>query len=137
MKVKNLSILFCVVLFGCSSTQPAQVNQPCVKYGIITGDILDAKDVDIPPKMAGGLVGFHQRLTFPRSALKAGVKGVVMLEFIVDETGCVVNPLVTSDTDERLNKEALRVLKLVSFEPGQLDGSNIAVKMTLPVSFRL
>ena len=86
--------------------------------------------------MVGGLPGFLQQISFPKSALRAGVHGVVMLDFIVDETGCVVNPLVTSDTDERLNKEALRVLKLSSFEPAHQDGSNMMVKMTLPVSFR-
>ena len=60
----------------------------------------------------------------------------IFVSFLVDETGRVVNPVVTQDADEITKRQAIKALKYIRFEPGYLGTEPVNVEMTLPVSFR-
>lgn len=75
---------------------------------------------------------------YPAEALKAGIQGRVVLQFVVERDGTVSNIVPLQSPDERLTEEAVRVVALSSGEwtPGRNRGEAVRVKYTLPVDFR-
>lgn len=67
-----------------------------------------------------------------------GAAGRTIVQFIVDKEGNVVNPKVVRGVDPFLDKDALRVVRLMpKWKPGMQNGKNVAVKFTVPVAFKL
>ena len=65
-------------------------------------------------------------------------QGRVVVKFVVDKEGNVVNPQVIRGVDPFLDKEALRVVsKMPKWEPGTQNGKKVAVWYTIPVYFKL
>ncbi len=64
--------------------------------------------------------------------------GRVIIRFVVDKEGNVVNPKVVRSVDPYLDKEALRIInQMPKWKPGELeDGTKVAVYFTVPVMFR-
>lgn len=67
-----------------------------------------------------------------------GTQGRVIVQFVVDKEGNVVNPTVVRGVDPYLDKEALRIINLMpKWKPGTQKGQPVAVKYVVPVMFRL
>ena len=62
----------------------------------------------------------------------------VIVRFIVDKEGNIIQPKVVRSVDPYLDKEALRIVGLMpKWKPGELDdGTKVAVRFTIPVMFR-
>jgi bla regulator protein blaR1 len=93
--------------------------------------------VEQMPVLIDGLKGIQARIKYPEIAKKAGVQGRVFLQFIVDEEGNVVDPVVTRGIGSGCDEEAVLALKGAKFIPGVQRGRRVRVKMSLPVTFRL
>ncbi len=93
--------------------------------------------VEEQPELIGGMAALQQEIDYPSFAEKAGIEGRVFVEFVVDEEGNVQNPTITRGVHKLLNKEALRVVKEMTFRPGKQRGTSVKVQMTLPVNFEL
>lgn len=79
-----------------------------------------------------------EELTYPENAKKAGVEGVVYVEFIVDNQGDVINVNVQRGVNPELDAEAVRVVReMPPWEPGRKDGKAVSVKYVLPIKFTL
>lgn len=75
---------------------------------------------------------------YPPIAKDAGIQGTVYVYFVVDRTGKVKDARVLREVDQRLDKEALRVVKsLPDFEPGEQRGKAVPVQYTIPVKFTI
>ena len=76
---------------------------------------------------------------YPRSARKEGVVGTVTVNFLVKLNGKVKKiKLIKSSGDERLDKEAIKMLKRASpFPPIPSDVSKEPLNLTLPIEFSL
>lgn len=67
-----------------------------------------------------------------------GTQGRVIVEFIVNKDGNIINPKVIRGVDRFLDKEALRVIKLMpKWKPGMQNGEKVNVRFRVPVMFRL
>ena len=93
--------------------------------------------VEEMPELIGGLPGLQKKIRYPEIAKKAGVEGRVFLQFVVDEQGNVVDPVVTRGIGAGCDEEALRAIIGAKFKPGMQRGSAVKVKMSLPVTFKL
>ena len=93
--------------------------------------------VDEMPELIGGIQVIQEQLQYPRIAKEAGVEGRVIIQFVVDEQGRVVDPQIVKGLGSGLDEEALRVLNLTRFKPGKQHGQAVPVKMSLPFTFRL
>lgn len=93
--------------------------------------------VEERPTLIGGQQAIYDRIQYPAAARQAGVQGRVIVQFIVDEQGHVVNPRVLQSPHSLLSEEALRVIQLVQFTPGRQRNRPVKVQMALPVIFRL
>ena len=91
------------------------------------------------PEFKGGMDALIKymgtNIKYPKETKK---EGVVHVSFIVDEKGNVTNAEVIKKVAPELDKEALRVVKIMpKWTPGKDKGKNVKVKMTLPISFKL
>lgn len=93
--------------------------------------------VEEMPELIGGLGGLQKRIKYPEIAKKAGVEGKVFLQFVVDEKGNVVDPIVTRGIGAGCDEAALKAILEAKFTPGKQRGKPVKVKMSLPVTFRL
>ena len=77
-------------------------------------------------------------MNFPQIAQENGVQGQVVVRFVVNKDGSIVDPVVVRSVDPYLDKEALRVVKLMpKWNPGKQRGKAVRCMFTLPVRFRL
>jgi len=93
--------------------------------------------VEQMPELIGGIAGLQKRVTYPEIAKKAGVEGTVFLQFIVDEKGNVVDPVVMRGIGAGCDEAALKAIRTAKFKPGRQRGKPVKVKFSLPVRFRL
>jgi len=73
---------------------------------------------------------------FPLQARKAGIQGVVIVEAIVDQEGCVRHPRVLKGVPN-LDGAALAAVQSWAFQPARLEGEVVAVYYVLSVPFKL
>lgn len=93
--------------------------------------------VEQMPQLKGGLGGLQSKIEYPEMARRAGIEGRVIIQFIVDENGNVVNPRVIRGIGGGCDKEALRVVKQAKFVPGRQRGKAVRVQYSLPITYRL
>lgn len=97
---------------------------------------------DVMPEFPGGndsLRSFLIRnIKYPESAWKNSISGTVYVSFVVDDEGYITDVKITRGVDAELDKEALRVMKLMPrWKPGRQGGKSVNVRMMLPVKFSL
>jgi TonB family protein len=80
----------------------------------------------------------QKNLVYPADAIKNGIRGKVLVEFSVNETGKVVDAAVLRGVDPLLDDETLRVILLSpAWTPAKLDGEPVKQKFVIPVIFQL
>lgn len=98
--------------------------------------------VDKMPEFPGGseaMIKFlSENLRWPKELEGCGIQGRPILQFIIEKDGSLTSVVVVRGVDPLLDKEAVRVIKLMpKWIPGEHKGKKVRVKYTLPVSFRL
>ena len=79
-----------------------------------------------------------EHLNYPEAARGAGIQGMVVAKFFVDEKGKVKDPVIEKGIHPDCDEEVLRILRIMpDWKPGKQDGKAVKVYCTLPVSFRL
>lgn len=79
-----------------------------------------------------------ERIVYPENAMRNGVQGRVVVQFVIKKDGTVGEAKVVRGKDPELDAEALRVVgTLPAFEPGKMAGNPVNVWFTLPVTFRI
>ncbi|MES2621023.1 MAG: energy transducer TonB, partial [Bacteroidota bacterium] len=77
-------------------------------------------------------------LSYPEAERIKGIEGKVLVVFVVKEDGSVADGRVSVGVSPALDKEALRVVKMLpKFKPGRLQGRAVRVYFHIPVSFDL
>ena len=77
-------------------------------------------------------------IKYPVKAQEWGIKGKVVLRFVVTKSGKIGKVEIVHSLDRYCDKEAVRVIKLLpDFIPGKQNGVNVAVWYILPISFNL
>ena len=118
---------------------PAQ-DEAKAEGSVVQGDVFDV--VEQMPEFPGGqqeLMNFLMKnVKYPKVAQDKGTQGRVILQFVVNKDGSVVEPTVVKSVSPELDQEALRVIKMMpKWQPGKQNGEVVRVKYTIPVSFRL
>jgi TonB family protein len=80
----------------------------------------------------------RENLKYPEEAKEEKTEGMVMTSFVINEEGKAEDVKILKPVSEALDDEAERViLAMPAWSPGQQDGKNVKVMMTLPVQFKL
>ncbi|WP_288205127.1 M56 family metallopeptidase [uncultured Parabacteroides sp.] len=98
--------------------------------------------VEVMPEYPGGqgelLKYLAKSVKYPVIAQENGIQGRVTASFIVEKDGSIRDIEVIRGVDPSLDKEAVRVLSgMPNWIPGKQRGQDVAVKYTVPVTFRL
>lgn len=100
------------------------------------------EDLDQKPEFPGGNSALFNYLKdnikYPADAVEEKLEGRVILTFIVNREGKIVNAKVKKSVSPSCDKEALRIVRsMPDWIPGMKDGKAVTVQYTLPVTFKL
>ncbi|MCQ2212698.1 MAG: energy transducer TonB [Bacteroidaceae bacterium] len=98
--------------------------------------------VEQQPAFPGGMdklmAWLSKNLKYPAVCQENGTQGRVVVQFVVNKDGSIVEPKVVKSVDPALDKEAIRVVSAMpKWQPGKQRGKAVRVRFTLPVTFRL
>jgi len=80
----------------------------------------------------------YTNIKYPELARKTGSQGTVVVRYIVNKTGEIVNPEVVKSVGFGCDTEVLRVVgTLPNWNPGIHEGEKVDVYFNLPVKFKL
>jgi periplasmic protein TonB len=111
---------------------PPPVDAPAADEGPEIFEIVEEE-----PMLIGGLASLQHLIRYPEVARRAGLEGRVFVQFIVDDQGNVVDPVVVRGLGGGLDEEALRAVSQAKFTPGKQRGQAVHVRMSIPITFRL
>ena len=97
--------------------------------------------VEEMPEFPGGtdsLNAFLRReIVYPKVALENGIKGTVLVEFVVEKDGRVTNGKVKVPLFPECDVEALRgVMSMPNWKPGKNMGKPVRCYFQIPITFR-
>lgn len=80
----------------------------------------------------------YKYLKYPESALRNGIQGRVMVQFIIEKDGKVTDVKVVRGVSEELDAEAVKVISASpEWKAGRVNGNKVRTSMSIPVEFRL
>ncbi|MBU0509465.1 energy transducer TonB [bacterium] len=106
-----------------SASEPEEVP-PLVEY-------------DTPPSPVGGMQTIGAKVRYPEAARAEGVEGEVIVEVAIDERGHVGETRILRSARADLDSAAMEALREVTFHPATKDGVPIAIRVAVPIRFRL
>jgi len=98
---------------------------------------------DTPPEFPGGNDAFSHFITdnfkYPEQALKDSIQGKIWIQFMINTDGKVSNINIVKGLSEQLNKEAIRVFKLMpKWKAGEMKGKKVNVNFnSIPITVKL
>ncbi|MEO7796465.1 MAG: energy transducer TonB [Opitutaceae bacterium] len=133
-------ILLCFLSASAFADAPnpqsvAQNNAaPPVRFGGISGgvEVFDIKNLDRIPE-----VKFRTDVQYPFEMRRAGKTGEVIVEFIVDTNGNVIDAFAVRSNQREFEANAVASVKKWKFKPGQKSGRNVNTRMQVPILFTL
>ena len=104
--------------------------------------VKDYEDVEQLPEFPGGPQALFKYLSdnicYPKGAFDASIQGRVIVQFVVDKDGTIRDAKIVRSVDPALDAEAQRVIySMPKWIPGRQNGEAVAMKYTLPITFRL
>lgn len=148
-QAKSLYVLplggFVLALFACVDGKKPTVEE---SQSVETREMTVKEQPDdsvasyVDPSFPGGDVAcmkwLSENVKYPAEAVEKGIKGRVIVQFVVTKDGKITDAEVARSVDPLLDAEALRAIRsMPDWEPAQRDGQNIAVKYSLPIAFSL
>ena len=98
--------------------------------------------VEDQPEFPGGtqalLDYLRDNVKYPVAARENNIQGRVLVSFVVNKDGSIIDPEVVNKVNPLLDEEALRLVReMPKWKPGFQKGKPVRVRYTLPVNFRL
>ena len=126
---------------GEGVTRQADVTEALPQVPI-TKDSVVLKTVEQLPEFPGGIVQFMKWLTrnlrYPPIAQSQRIQGKVVVSFIINKDGSIASPTIVQSVDPVLDREALRVVKMMPrWKPGLQNGKPCRTMFAIPVNFQL
>ena len=103
---------------------------------------VDFRVVEDLPQYPGGAVEFMKWLTknlrYPSSAQQRKIQGKVVAQFIVEKDGTISNLQVIKKLEPSCDREALRVLKMMTkWKAGLMNAQPCRTQVCIPIVFKL
>ena len=129
-KILFILMLF-FTMFTTVSAQSVQEKPQEKVYEVI-------EDMPNFPGGQGELMKFlRNNVKYPAEAQKKKIEGRVIVTFVVNKKGRIIDPTVERSAHPLLDAEALRVIKrMPKWKPGRVNGEPVNVKYRLPITFK-
>jgi len=134
------------ILVNAQGYEPIKFEPFCLE-GQIASTTLSKVDeicrvVSDQPEFPGGRQALQDFIKnnqqYPADALKEGIKGRVLVQFVVEKDGSITNIEVVKHVHPLLDAEAVRIVSTMPrWKPGKQFGFPRRVLYTIPVNFRL
>lgn len=84
----------------------------------------------------------YSNLYYPQAAFDSSIEGVVVIQFIVEKTGCLSEIEIITNLGGGTGEEAKRIIELINkqdckWEPGFQQGDTVRVRFNLPIQFKI
>lgn len=93
--------------------------------------------VEEMPELIGGIQSLYDVIKYPDLALRAGIEGTVVVQFVIETNGVPSNLSVMKSAGSILDTAALDAIRQLRFKPGKQRGKPVRVRYAMPVRFRL
>jgi periplasmic protein TonB len=97
---------------------------------VVEGDLVDLDDSVRPPRLVAG-----ERAAYPKEARRLHLKGTVMVEMIVDETGVPHDPHILQSAGAVLDEAVIQAVYKFRYEPAADNGVRVKVRQTYSQTF--
>jgi TonB family protein len=103
--------------------------------------VITMLDTDVWPKPVYSSKDYNfsnfisNHLTYPEAAFKQNISGTVKLKFVVETSGRISNILTEQALGGGCTEEAIRVVKLIKWNPGILNNMAVRTWMCLEITF--
>jgi TonB family protein len=143
--IASVAVSGLMVVAACEAPRPASptdvadVQQSSTVRKIAAAPPISADDTALPGitnQSRREIAGLLQR-EYPPLLRDAGVEGMVVLDFVVDEQGSPRNIQVVRATHQAFGDAAVRVLREVRFSPARVGTRAVARRLQLPIAFKL
>ncbi len=125
-----------------TSSAPTEINAPRKVHDIVDKIPLfgGCEDVDCSNQKLFAFIG--DNMTYPAEAKEKALEGRVYVQFVVEADGYVSDIEVKKGIGGGTSEEAVSVVKSFNengpaWSPGVLNGKEVAVRFTLPFSFKM
>lgn len=127
---------------GEGVTRDATVTEALPQITTEKQDTAVLRTVEQLPEFPGGIVQFMKWLTrnlrYPPEAQRQKIQGKVVVSFIVNKDGSIASPTVVTSANPLLDREAMRVIRMMPrWKPGLDDGKPCRTMFAIPVNFQL
>jgi protein TonB len=95
-------------------------------------EVFDISKLDQIPE-----VKYRTDVQYPFEMRRAGVTGEVVVEFIVDTNGNVMNAFAVRSSQREFEANAVSSVSKWKFKPGRKSGRNVNTRMQVPIVFTL
>ncbi len=123
---------------SATTTVPAQ--EPASETPMTVKPAEERKTSTVMPEFYGGMDALTAYLTkeiTPDIAKKKGLKGRVVVNFVVEKDGSITGVKVNNSVHPDLDKEAIRVVRgMPKWLPGSIDGLPVKVEYAIPITFQ-
>ena len=105
-------------------------------------EVKTIRELDDLPVFPGGMSQLvrwlTQNLKYPETAKNEKVSGKVLVSFVINADGVVTDIKLVKPVDQRLDREALRVVRMMpKWQPGLINGKPCKTLVNLPIVFKL
>ncbi|MBN3036621.1 MAG: energy transducer TonB [Bacteroidales bacterium] len=103
--------------------------------------VYEVREVDSPPHPVFSSIDHHfeqfvaSRLEYPEQAFRQNIGGTVILRFVVEPSGRISNISAVQHVGGGCTEEAIRIVKLLRWEPGILENTAVRVFYQLEITF--
>jgi protein TonB len=110
---------------------PEHIRSSGSKFAEQIGKIFNLDDLDRAPEPV-----LQPAPTFPIAMRREAQTATVVIEFIVDVTGRVLDPVIFESTHHGFNDAALAGVSRWKFRPGMKTGRKVNTRMRVPIVFK-
>lgn len=135
-----LGVFACDTGTGEDFPETLDIPMDVETQSVNTVEIFDV--VEDSPEFNGGMEAWNKFLSstlhYPNKAKEMGIEGTVYVVFEIQKDGRVTNPEILRGIGGGCDEEALRVIRQSpDWIPGKQRGQEVAVRMRLPIRFKL
>lgn len=142
---KELEYVFNYSMALANGPKPIFNPSEVVKASSGGSGVIPYYDCDVKPSFLGSTdprvflqKWVYSYMRYPDEAVKNGIQGKVLVDFIIDENGKVCDAKVLKGADPLLDEEAVRIISSSpAWKPGRVRGTKVKSEMSLYVEFRL
>lgn len=146
-----LILMSCFLTVGCTSENPLSEDvitkaslqeqwqniSADLKKDYNKEDVITVQKVDGVPVIIGGMMTIAEKIKYTQEAIANNIEGRVVIEFVLNEEGDVIDASVIRGIGYGCDESALLAISSTKFSVPTVNGEPIKVKMTMPIVFKL